>query len=329
MISARARTMPRPRPSQRTPYMTRGQSAGESSTARRIAAPHGSSPFDDASGIDAVLRTPQGRGRTSEPPSGGLACGLGPVAQRLEPRTHNPSDPGSNPGRPIQRPREAANPHSYVVPGVRSVPILRFGAVCCLGAVLGGRWGPPASRRVATSASSASTTEPSGRTMTLPPWPAQRTRCGTSPTTSVMTSTPRTGAPWLRRSNFEQALGVHVLGRRALSHEDDRADPEGWVSKLRTERSGELAAYGLRLVRMPAGQLAKELDLAASVTEDVAAIVKRRNHLAHRWFPEYFPRRGQEGARDSAIRELRELETDLRSPSLRPQHDADLGSATP
>lgn len=60
---------------------------------------------------------------------------------------------------------------------------------------------------------------------------------------------------------------------------------------------------------MPAGQLAKELDLAASVTEDVAAIVKRRNHLAHRWFPEYFPRRGQEGARDSA---LRELETDLR-----------------
>ena len=127
-----------------------------------------------------------------------------------------------------------------------------------------------------------------------------------------MTSTPRTGAPWLRRSNFEQALGVHVLGRRALSHEDYRADPEGWVSKLRTERSGELAAYGLRLVRMPAGQLAKELDLAASVTEDVAAIVKRRNHLAHRWFPEYFPRRGQEGARDSAIRELRELETDLR-----------------
>ena len=36
-----------------------------------------------------------------------LGCARGPVAQRLEQRTHNPSVPGSNPGRPIGGSRSA------------------------------------------------------------------------------------------------------------------------------------------------------------------------------------------------------------------------------
>ena len=39
--------------------------------------------------------------RARAAPGPGLACPPGPVAQRLEPRTHNPSDGGSNPPRPI------------------------------------------------------------------------------------------------------------------------------------------------------------------------------------------------------------------------------------
>src|SRR5215207_911973 len=50
----------------------------------------------------------------------------GPVAQRLEPRTHNPSDEGSNPSRPIAigvAPSSARNPTPTVS---RRVPELSW-----------------------------------------------------------------------------------------------------------------------------------------------------------------------------------------------------------
>jgi hypothetical protein len=100
------------------------------------------------------------------------------------------------------------------------------------------------------------------------------------------------GRAMARAQDFEIALAVYAFGRRRIPDPASVDDSEAHVE------------YGLKLVRMTAGQRAKELGLPTAITDDIATMVSVRNHLAHTWFRGYAEGRGGARAHEDALAEL-------------------------
>ena len=120
------------------------------------------------------------------------------------------------------------------------------------------------------------------------------------------------GRAMAQAQHFESAMGLYAFSHRATDYAPFKDDPGGWREAFDRGERDELGDYGVRLLRMTAGPLAEELDVPELVADDLAAIVVRRNDLAHRWYVSYFARRDDDGAAETAIVELRELEDALR-----------------